>query len=446
MGKKLEKQIQEEIRKRVIAADASRQDEAPEVDERAVHREALAEITALSLEEVDAIAAQVRREMERKRAVRRTLAGAVLLLVLAGGGIYWHTRPPHIAFEESFDANERNWLVERDFEYDRRFQDGLYLYEGNKKDWCYWDSIPTAFPDAYAVELKTVWKTGKYDQYGLMLMADEDNYAAFQLRGDGAASYALQKDDEWAVNMKWRHGKARTGDGTAANVQRVTVNGDRFQYFINGALFHEGELQGVRPSRIGLRLCDKQQVAFDDLKATDEGTGETLLAESFDSPDAGWTPRTNFTKMRRFEDGGYVFAANKASWCYWSAMDIPLRGAYDIRLDSVWLRGEREGYGVMLLNENGDYAAFEVQNDGTGRYVLNRDGKTAKMTPFQPGGEPDGGHTRQTVNVRGEGFDYAVNGRPVETGTLAIGDVTAIGLRVCGRQTVAFDHLSIQSP
>lgn len=445
MGKKLEEKIQEEIRKRVIAADTALQEESS-VDERAAHREALAEITSLSQEEVDAIAAQVRREVKRKRAKLRTVAGFLLLLVLAGGGAYWYFRPPRIDFEESFDTNERNWLVERNFEYDRHFGDGVYVFEGNRDDWCYWDSIPMSLPEAYAVELKTVWKTGKYEQYGLMLMADEDNYAAFQLRGDGAASYALQKDDKWTVNLDWSHGKARVGDGTAANVQRVTVDGGRFQYVINGALFREGEFQGMTPGRIGVRLCNEQRVAFDDLKVTDERTGQPLLTEPFDGPDAGWTPRMNFTTIREFRDGQYVFAANKASWCYWSTMDIPLKGDYDIRLDSVWRRGERDGYGMMLLNANGDYIAFDVQNDGTGRYKLSRDDKSVKTISFKPGGPPKDGHIVQTVAVRGDNFDYAVNGKPLQSGELGIGEVARIGLRVCGRQTVAFDHLSIHSP
>ncbi len=445
MGKKLEEKIQEEIRKRVIAADEALQEESS-VDERAAHREALAEITSLSQEQVDAIAGQVRQEMALKRKVRQTIAGLLVLLGLLGGGLYWYLRPTPIAFDEPFDTNARSWLVERDFNYDRHFRDGLYRFEGNKKDWCYWDSIPLTFPDTYGVELKTVWKTGKYDQYGLMLMADEDNYAAFQLRGDGAVSYALQKNDEWAVNMDWSPGKARAGDGTAANVQRVTVDGDRFQYFVNGALFHEGALQGVTPARIGLRLCDKQEVGFDRLTVTDERTGAPLLADAFDDPSAGWAPRTNFTKIRRFEDGRYVFAANKADWCYWSTQEIRLSGAYDIRLDSVWRRGERGAYGLMLLAATGDYIAFEVQNDGTGRSRRYTDGEMVTAGSYQPGGPPDNGHIRQTVEVRGNEFRYAVNGQPVEAGRLEIGDVTHIGLRVCGRQTVAFDHLNISSP
>jgi hypothetical protein len=294
--------------------------------------------------------------------------------------------------------------------------------------------------------LTTIWKTGKYEQYGLMLMADEDNYAVFQLRGDGAASHALQKDDKWTVNMDWRHGKARVGDGATANVQRVTVDGDRFQYFINGNLFHEGALQGMTPARIGLRLCDKQEVAFDSLTAVNEKTGEALLSESFDAPAAGWTPRTHFLKIRRFEDGQYVFAANKANGCYWSTLDMPLRGACNIRLESVWRRGEREGFGLMLINEADDYIAFEAQNDGSGRSILHQGGKTVKTGPFKPGGGGREGRIRQEITVRGNDFEYRVNGETVESGALVIGEASRIGLRVCGRQTVAFDHLSIASP
>ncbi len=67
MNKKIEKQIQEEIRRRVLKHDeATRQRQELEMD-REANREALAEMTSLSRQNVDQLAKQVRDEFAKKK-------------------------------------------------------------------------------------------------------------------------------------------------------------------------------------------------------------------------------------------------------------------------------------------------------------------------------------------------------------------------------------------
>ena len=83
MKKKIEKQIQEEIRRRVLDQDeAIRQRQELEMD-REANREALAEMTSLSRQNIDQIAKQVRDEFAKKRGRKKKLIffGAIILFI-----------------------------------------------------------------------------------------------------------------------------------------------------------------------------------------------------------------------------------------------------------------------------------------------------------------------------------------------------------------------------
>ncbi len=448
MGKRLEEKIQEEIRRRVIEEDERRQHEIDTLQGRDATRKALAEITTLSQEEVDAIAGDVRGEMENAARRRRRIGGAVVLVVLIMAGVAalkWVNRPQPFAYEEPFDDGSRGWEVGEDFDHKRAFRDGDYVFSADKDDWCYWDTAPVALPDAYAVELRSRWLKGKFDEYGLMLLVDAERYLVFQLRGDGAASWGRKRGDDWEVNAKWSQNRARPGQDDADNLQRIEVTGDTFTYFINGALMTDGELGGLKPKMVGLRTCGQQTVAFKEIRVTDPG-GEILFADALDGPDAGWEPKETFTKKRYFENGRFVFAGNREDWCYWSDAPFDLGPDYDVRLSSVWVRGEQQNFGLMLQKDDKTYLAFEVKGDGAARFLRNLNGEYKEIGDYRETGTPTEGKITQTVQVRGDRFTYRVNGREVDDGVFMGMDVEEIGLRVCGRQTVAFDHLSVRSP
>ena len=83
MKKKTEKQIQEEIRRRVLDQDeAIHQRQELEMD-REANREALAEMTSLSRQNVDQIAKQVRDEFAKKKRRKKKLIiiGAIILFI-----------------------------------------------------------------------------------------------------------------------------------------------------------------------------------------------------------------------------------------------------------------------------------------------------------------------------------------------------------------------------
>ncbi len=454
MGKDREEKILEEIRKRVLAADNKKRTGEEEDDLRYATRAALSEVTSLSRQEVDLIADSVRSEFRRKRRIMAFICAGVILVVFLAGAIVAknvakNILKPRPFLDETFDDAQRGWETGEVFNYNRYFKNGEYIFQSNKDGWCYWDKAEVSLPPAYTVELKSGWKSGTYGEYGLMLMDISGNYLAFQLQGDGTVSHAIRYKDKWALNDKWVQGYASSGDGNAFNIQKVNFNKGEYEYFINGRLFKKGRFDLIRPSSVALRVCGEQTIGFDNLRITTKDTAgkETVIMdEPFDNPGTLWAPHKTFLKSREFKDGKYVFTGNKKDWCYWSSIDMPLEGKYDVWLKSIWLKGEQANYGLMLIEDGKNYVSFEMKNNGDSRFTIYKNGKYIKISTDKKLVDPGDGEISNIQHVRVEGtrFKYYVNDKPVESWNLENIKVKKVGVRVCGRQTVAFDRLKIE--
>jgi hypothetical protein len=127
-------------------------------------------------------------------------------------------------------------------------------------------------------------------------------------------------------------------------------------------------------------------------------------------------------------------------------MPAVLSGDYEIVLDSYRGKGEEEYFGLMLMCDDKNYFAFEVRPDGTARYVWNNNGNYDKISDAKSGlvnPTPDN-HFKQKVILRDGKFEYLVNDQLIDGWELQKMPITKVGIRICGRQTVAFDNLSIQ--
>ncbi len=445
-----EEKILEEIRKRVLAADNQKRTGDEKEELRHATREALSEVTSLSREEVDLIADQVRTEFRRKKRIMSFISAGVILVVLFAGAIVAkNILKPKPFLDETFDDNKKGWATGEVFNYNRYFQNGEYIFQSNKDRWCYWDTAEISLPVRYTIELKSRWKTGTYGEYGFMLLGISGNYFTFQLQGDGSASYAIRYKDKWAVDAKWMQGYANPGDGNVSNTQKVNFNKGEYEYFINDRLLKKGRFDLIRPTSVAIRVCGEQTIGFDNLKITTKdlaGKEIVIMDEPFDNSGTYWSPHKSLLKSQEFKDGRYVFTANKKGWCYWSSIDMPLEGKYDIRLTSIWLKGEKANYGLMLIEDGNNYISFELQNDGSSRFTVYKNGKYIKISTHKKLGNPGDGliSNLQHVKVEGSAFKYYVNDNHVESWSLENIKVKKVGVRVCGRQSVAFDRLKIE--
>jgi hypothetical protein len=447
MSKRSEERILAEIRRRVLAKDETLQNRLETDQARAATREALTEMTALSREEVDQIADEVRKEAKKRQSRRRVL-GALIFLALAGVlGSWLKDRlrpPPDIALEEPFDSDVNGWIVGDEFTHRFALADGGYRLEAKRDNWCFWDDIPISLPDSAVVEVDAVWERGKFDQFGLMLLSPGENQLMFQLRGDGAASFARKEAGEFTSNIGWSEGFAPESGN--AHRLRVEIDDGQWKYFANGKLYREGPMGGLEAEELGLRICGHQIVSFTGLRVVDLDTSEPVLEEDFSDAGAGWSPQSDIKRQQRLQNGAYVYTTHEEDRCHWTAIRTPLEGDFEVELVSVWRSGETGNYGFQLLESAERFLVFTLRNDGEARFLRFENEEFTVISPPRPAGRPGDGtaENRQTVRVRDGQFEYWVNGKSVGGGRADDLDFGMVGVRVCGRQTVAFEHLSVR--
>ncbi len=466
MKKKAEKQIQEEIRRRVLKHDdAIRQQQELEID-REANREALAEMTSLSRQNVDQIAKQVRDEFAKKRGRKKKfiIFGAIIFFIVIRNMFFSDSdnsrkhRPEsnqarNINFVESFNNNNNKWPVGESYEFKRKFQDGRYIYANGNQGYCSWDHIPVKLPPDYEIELTSTWIKGKYSEYGFMLISavKKNSFHDFQINGDGSARVSTMVNNKWVTPAVWIEDKAHQGDDKTPNTQRLKVKKGQYEYLVNDVLVDRGQLnKNESIAYIAVRNCGVQTVAFDHLKilsVDDANWAETLMDESFDTPDAGWTPKNKLTTHRYFENDMFYYRTNKKATCFFTVINMPLSDNFEVQLKSIWKKGEQNGYGLVLADNFTNYLAYQLQNTGHAHYVWYSVDKYKEQSGFVKCGHPGDGEIANIHRVRVEKrhFKYYVNDKLAASGPMPAMEIKKIGLRVCGRQTVAFDDLTVKS-
>jgi len=466
MNKKTEKQILEEIRRRVLKHDeAIRQKQELEMD-REANREALAEMTSLSRQNVDQIAKQVRDEFAKKKSRKKKfiIFGAIILFIAIRNMIFSSpedsnkNRPElkqvrNINFVESFTNNKNNWPTGENYEIKRDFQDGRYIYANNNKGFCSWDRIPVKLPATYEIKLTSVWLKGQYDEYGFMLIdaAQKTSSYSFQINADGSARVGTMVNGEWTGRSNWIEDIAQQGDGRTANIQRLKVKKGAYEYFVNDVSVASGQLNKTGTfGSIAVRNCGVQTVAFDHLKilsVDDANWAETIMDEPFDTPDAGWTPKNKLTTHRYFENDMFYYRTNKRNKCFFTGINMPLSDNFEVQLKSIWKKGEQSYYGLVLAKNFTSFLTFQLQNTGSAHYAWYSVDKYNKESELVKCGNPGDGEIANIHRVRVEKkrFKYYVNDKLAASGPMHDMEIKKIGVRVCGRQIVAFDNLTVKS-
>lgn len=452
MNKKLEEQILEEIKKRVLEKDKELSAKEEQLSIHNATLEALSEMTALSKTDVNKIADDVKKEMlKRKSRTQKyiTWAAAIagLLFVIFFRQIFPKKAKVEIVLEENFDNATRGWNTSSDFKYKRYFEAGNYIFETGVNDWCYWDYIQIPQTTRYTVELTSTWKEGKFDEYGLILLETNKKYCVFQLRADGAVSFAKKIEGTWVVNSNWTKNMARNGDGIITNTQKIQVDNGSIMYFVNNNFVKEASIRDLNINMAGIRVCDKQKVAFSQMSITDDNTGEVVLEENFDNADKGWEPDMDMEKEQLFADGEYVFVSNKEDHCFWSSVPTSFTDETNITLTCTWKKGEQSNYGLMVMQDDDSYFACEMRNDGSGRLVACENGEYTNIPDYIKTQYKSDGLVsyNQRIKIKNKILSYYINEQLIGTASLDYMYLNEVGVRVCGHQTVAFDKLIVEN-
>lgn len=454
MNKKQEAKILDRLRKKVIEKDMQLQQQEREkkFDVRETTKEVLAEMTVLDRREVDEIENQIREEVRiererRNKNIQRALT--VLLVTVIGFGIYFsiqsHNFKNKFRLVETFSDNKNNWDVFESYTNHRYIENGnLYFTTGNE-DWNYWVLQKISLPSQYTVEAKSTWLKGKFDEYGIVLFVSGDNYASFQLHGDGTArAIRKQGEDSWPIQDNYKSGMGLQGDGETSNLQRVEVNGNRFRYFVNDQLVSENTITEFPADKIGFLVGGEQSIAFDYL--TVKQGNRTLFNEDFSDNEKHWEMKKDFEKLSYLQDNTYVFQNNSEDYCHWTDIPVKIRGNYEVRAEHSWQKGELQDYGIMLMQDDTHYFAFEVRNDGSARYIQSENDEYPYIGDYIPARKlyHSKQKNEQKVLIKGNKFIYFLNDQKIAESDLKNLKLNSIGLRVCGRQTVAFNQISVQ--
>ncbi len=449
MNRKTEKKILDEIRKSVLNKDNELKKRQEEKEIQQANIEALAEMTSLSESEVKQIAQLVRDEVskdyyqKRKRNIYifSTIAAIVLITVF----FLYEPEPEVNIVEETFDTNAAGWDEFDEFKFKRYMKDNSYIFETNVDGWCYWDDIPVDLPINYAVEVRSKWQKGKFNSYGFSLLTSDDAYFSFQIRADGAAHFGKTVEGKWDIDDSWLTGKAYESGEQKSNVQRVEVRGINFKYLVNGNFVREGVLDLII-NNIGLRSCGEQIIAFESIRVVDLDTDEVVFLEDFSTPNKSWNPCGKVTKHSRFENGSFIFKSNTADNCYWStSQKYALSQNCEVSVATTWLKGESSSYGFMIMQDEENYILCSMINDGNARLVACEYDEYINIqnhvsTSFDSAGK---NQFTQKIIIKDGMVQYFINDQFVQE--IALGRVNPhyLGVRVCGKQTVAYDHLSV---
>jgi len=450
MNKKLQEKILAEIRNKVIEKDFERKNEQEINEMREANIEALTELTSLSRKEVETIADGVKKEflIKQKQQQKRIITiGIAVISILFIGYLIFKPKPELKTrlVTDDFTSNSFEWSTYNSFNYNRYYKNNQYIIENNKSEWCYWDNIEIDFPKNYNVEISSSWQNGKFEGYGLSLLNSNSDYFAFVLKGDGAVSFGKVLDKKWSIDDPWKYDIANKGK-KQTNIQRVEVRDKDFRYFVNDKLIRTGIID-LEIKNLAIRCCGEQTVAFDDLKVTNTDTKKVIFSEDFSKPSDQWNPEKDFLADSYLKNGKYIFNCNNEDNCYWSTSELhQVSDNCEIELSSTWLSGELGNYGLMVLNDDDNYYSFEFQNNGEARLVECKSDEYVFVQNYvKTGFESDGSQiVIQRLVIKDGKMSYFVNDTRIKTVPANLDFPSRIAMRICGKQSIAFENLSIK--
>ncbi len=172
----------------------------------------------------------------------------------------------------SIKINKRGWKSPGNYTGREVFiGGGEYVIEPHDNR-CYWSTIkfPTPVPINFDIELVSTWKSGvDKNPYGLLLGNDSNNYCQFVVSGNGYSGIFVVVDGKYKEPQPvgWKPNTANKGNGTVANRHKVEVRGNVLNYYVNDKYIGRVNNKiNFKNGFIGVFVCDKQKVAFDDLK------------------------------------------------------------------------------------------------------------------------------------------------------------------------------------
>jgi hypothetical protein len=175
----------------------------------------------------------------------------------------------NVLFLENFEANNKRRWLSSSGRYDDFYNDEFVIKSAPDRCETEIMTSPLDLPKSFDVELVSTWKSGaENDAYGFYIGSDKDNFDQFGISGDGRAIVRSTRNNEVSPDLiAWTAVDGIIKRGT--NRLKVEVRGNTWKYSVNGTQVGtvENKLE-LPPYALGLTVCQKQTISFDQLKIT----------------------------------------------------------------------------------------------------------------------------------------------------------------------------------
>ena len=178
-----------------------------------------------------------------------------------------------VLMADDFSSPRNAWLSEVTEQAEKGYEDGEFhitVYQPEYSTWSY-PNPPRNFAD-FALEVDARRVSGPLDnEFGVLVryQPDTDAFYFFAISSDGFYSVQKYQADEWQQLVKWTESAAiRRGD--AVNRLRVTGQGAKMRFFVNGEPLTQVQDAGFRSGSVGLLASANEKggvaIAFDNLR------------------------------------------------------------------------------------------------------------------------------------------------------------------------------------
>ena len=178
-----------------------------------------------------------------------------------------------VLMADDFSDLHNNWFSEVTEQSDKGYEDGefrLTMYQPEYSTWSYPDP-PRDFAD-FALEVDARRVSGPLDnEFGVLVryQPETDEFYLFAISSNGFYSVQKYQENEWQKLVEWTESAAIL-QGEAVNRLRVTGQGDKMRFFVNGEPLTQVDDASFRSGSVGLLASTNETggvaVAFDNLR------------------------------------------------------------------------------------------------------------------------------------------------------------------------------------
>jgi len=268
-----------ELIKRVIQKDNDIQNRHEKETIENATKEALIEMTNISLEEINEIEKKIHLDnFQKQKKKKKTTAFIVIISIITLVFVYFYFKNSvkgnvnfkenykgSLVFDENFNDNSNNWIIYQEETKKSEIKDGQYIFQVRDNKKCKYSMISKRIKPNSQIQLTSTWLSGEDGFYGLKLEETKNDFYVFEINANRRACFFKQSNGKNKIryfNLDINY----FDDGKTSVEQTVILKDKLIEYYVNDELIYTEKNNKLTIRRIGLSICKYQTVAFDKLR------------------------------------------------------------------------------------------------------------------------------------------------------------------------------------